>query len=471
MIYKKGKPMKRTIYDLSYKLSLEVHDIHSKKSTEEEITIYDAIEISETNTEVADLENDIKAKCDHYDKICNTITNINEKANELTTKYNSGIITTTDIAVAQEACRLTIKQLGYNSGIMLNFSKEDAASYPLQVAKLSIESMKTFIDGLIEKLIMLFKQIGNSVKKIYAKITILLNNNKKVAIGIKNYLEDSNYTTNIKQHPAEEVNKINNLLAIAFIAPHVGTNITDPVSILIDYIKTINNTTQIKETEKLIVGIGSIVIPIINKTGEYDPTIKTKIENMIDSYINKTKHSTPMYTNMLEVMEVQLPNSEATSKDIVHNTIITKAYGKHMTSITFDVFNKFKESKDAFPTIHTTITNVSNKDVKDMTYTIPSKQDIIKLLDTIINNTLESKLFSDLALTMVDISTKTLNKITSETKKVGDITPETKNIISRYSNLSKLAVSRIALDGIIGQVKGTKAVVQYCNLVSNYYRK
>lgn len=459
--------MKRSIYDLS----LEACKTHPKKSTEEEVSVDDAIELLETNTEVADLEANIGAKCDLYDKVCDVITGVTEQVDELNIKYDSGMVTTSDIAVAQEACRLTIKQLGYSSDVMLSFSKEDAANSPLQVAKLSTESMKTFVDSLLDKLIMLFRQIGNSVKKLYAKITILLNNNKKIAITMKNNLEDSEHTTDIKQHPADEVNKINNLLAIAFIAPHVGINITDPVSILIDYIKTINNTTQIKEAERLVVGIGSVVIPVINQKGEYDTSVKTKIENMIDGYLNKTRQSTPMYTNMLEVMEVQLPHTEATSKDIVRNTIITKAYGMHMTSITFDTFNKFKESKDVFPTIHTTTTNVSGKDVKDMTYAIPNKQEVIKLLDTIINNTLESKLFSDMALTMVDISTKTLDKITSETKKVGDLTPETKNTISRYSNLCKLAVTRIALDGILGQVKGTKAVVQYCNLVSNYYRK
>jgi hypothetical protein len=460
--------MKRSIYDLS----LEASETHSKQSTDAEISVYDFVEISDTDTEVNDLENDIETKCDQYDKVCDTINTITEKADELTTKYNTGNITSSDIAVAQEACRLTIKQLGYNlNDNMLSFSKEDTVSYPLQVAKLSIENMKTFIDGLIEKLIMLFKQIGNSIKKIYVKITVLLNNNKKIAASLKKYLENSNHDAGVKQHPVNEANKISNILAVAFIAPHVGTNITDPVSILIDYVNTINSTTQIKEAEKLIVDIGNIIIPSINQNGKYDSEVKEKIENIIDSYINKTRQSAPMYANMLEVMEVQLPKTEADPKEIVRNTIITKAYGKHMTSITFETFNKFKKSKDIFPTIHTTATNVPNKDIKDMTYDIPKKQDVIKLLDIIVSKTSDSKTFSDLALNMVNTGTKSLNKITSETKKVGDLAPETKNAVSKYSNLCKLAVTRIALDGILGQVKGTKAVVQYCSIVSNYYRK
>jgi hypothetical protein len=256
----------------------------------------------------------------------------------------------------------------------------------------------------------------------------------------------------------------------------------------------IYNTAQVA---KIGTYLGAVIVSIGGKLGK-DPSVE-----LIDyiKLLQDTKHITT-YTNILKdgtsgqlaVLKAPAETSkEAAEKfaDDLYNTFSKISYARILTKVLdaakhdgrFDAPETGLYVPYAIigKTVHAFSFN-EDEHFKSITFTakpdalsaikvdMPTKAGLIKLLGMVAETAKKSKEFESAVSKEINDADKLIADLSKEVMK-GELTPEAKRSVTNYSNTIRIVTANLAVDSILAQVRGTKAILAYCTMgVKNLIR-
>lgn len=369
-------------------------------------------------------------------------------------------VTVVDALVSQEQLRATAKMLGATPESIFGakISQESAESNPATALQLSVEGAKEFLLKIAEEVKAIFQRIVANIKKLYVKAVVMLNRTEKTAIKLRDAVSKRGDAAADAAFTDGEVATIANRLGAVIVgtgAKELGAN---PDSVLGGYIESLKSPTTVKNT------IGAI---------------KTAAGFATAAVAGDEAKAQESYGKLVDAMKAIDPSGSAGFLNDVEKNLDKGGFGKSALSNPkviavigtrvqcvgmMGVEGKPETAKFAAGTIA-----LSADAVKAIKVAVPAKASVLKLLDGVIGASKASKTFSDAAIAEVDAADKLIGSIASEVKKQKEVSSAGKLAVTRFINATRVATANVALNSILAQVNGAKAVLTYCTLAAKKY--
>jgi predicted transcriptional regulator len=427
---------------------------------EPEQVIDDTEATDELNEIHAEVKQDILTADDSEEVIYELQDKIveNEKLLETPEVVSSG-----SVVVAQESLKRSARILGVSVAAVSGLfpSNEAVNEDPVFALKISNESAREFIQGIVEKLKVLFERIKLAIKKLYTKLVVITSFAEKKAISLKSVVK------NVKGTPtdltAQDIKYISNILGVVIAVNH-GNFSGDVSGIVGQYLSTVTNSNTIN---KMTANTAAVIKSITDLNAK--PTIDIKDIYTVDDMILKTCDGKTYANAMLEkltnsLMENKMFNIEGDKT----NSALVSVIPIRFDGITIDGIGiisntkiDVKDAKDLMTSTSIRIVKATLSPVIIDKFSIhaPTKEVLSKVLDNVINASKQTKSFSTNMLANIDKIDHDISKLYNL-----ELTPELKDITRRTITTTRLVATHAVLNGVLGQVAATKAVLSYCNL-------
>lgn len=462
---------------------------------EVEDLIEDQMATEEVNGLVVEMQNDLNA----LDEAHEAVDALQETQATIAEKLETPeAVTAEDVAIAQEALKLTAASLGVdlNSFNITTMSYESSKAYPSEALQVSMESIDDFLNTLSQNIHNLIVRVGLWIKKMIVKVMVMFNGASKKAEALLAEIKDKQDDAGAEFDVKIEY-KIGHLLLAIAIANNkvVPDNAAEIVGFLTESttnktslaaIKTANEVYKLAvDNEKEFSGIAysfrsdagdqaveNFAQKLLKLSGEGGNTVNESIRESLKKHLEQIA--------MRDKKSIDVGIGEPGLYKLYNNVHITpiRIDGdkfKCLTIFGLDIIklkspysvtpeNAKKAMKNAFTGYVTTI-NSSSTDAGAKKLT---KANLIKVLNYIVSDGTKSiKSLSDSIL-------KELSQTEAETNKLHALIAKDDVYVNKYgkkhsnmmlSALGKLAQNRIvsvSLDTILGAIGAHKAVLYYC---------
>jgi hypothetical protein len=439
--------MRKSIFSLAHEDDSELYGA----DTSGEITPEDMIESQADHDEfletAASAQTDIAA-IEESDDIVEDASDVAEDIDDKLEQPEK--VTGDDVMVAQESMRIICHRYGVQPEAVLGrrLSHESASVNPVHSLRLAREGVGEFIKDVIEGIRKLFRRLIENIKKLYAKVVSFFTGTEKVASKMLVKVNSSGEAPSDAKFTEEETSKISNLLG-ALILSNGGKLGKDPVALLGNYMNTLQDIKQITGYTNVLKNGSVDQLTILNADPDkVEELAKKATKNMYDKLGN-----TPS-----PVIKQIGHNSNAANKAIVPASAEVIPFAVSGTKTRAFVV----DGEDRIKSV--TLLSVMSS-IKHITVEVPTKASIVKLLGMVINASKKSKDFEAAVTKEVNDADKILAEMIKEVANK-DLTPAAKHSVTNYLSAVRTVVSNVAVDTVLAQVNGIKAVMTYCAIAS-----
>ncbi len=373
------------------------------------------------------------------------------------------LITEASVVVAQESLKRGARLLGISADAVSGYfpTSEAMKSDAVFALRISNESAHDFIKTVIEKLKAVFERMKLAIKKLYTQLVVITSFAEKKATAMKATIK------NINSKPADlteqDVKYIGRVLGVV-IAANDGNFSGDVSSKTGQYLSTVTNSQTIN---KMSANVASIIKEITDLNTK--PTVDIEDIYGVDESIQRTCDGKTYADAMLEkitngLMSGRIYNVDGSkSGSNLISVLPIRFDGTTIDGIGIISNTKIpvKDAKDLMTatTIKIVKATLSPVSIEKFNIHSPSKEVLAKVIDQVINASRQSKSFSENMLANIDKIDHNISKLYSL-----DLTPELKEVTRRTITTTRLVTTHGVLNGILGQVAATKAVLTYCNI-------
>jgi hypothetical protein len=443
--------MRKSIYLLAHEDDSELYSTGSGEITPEDMieSQADHDEFLETAASAQTYVNAIEESDDIINVTEDIADNIDEKLEQ---PQN---VTADDVMVAQESMRIICHRYGIAPEAVLGrrLSHESASVNPIHSLRLAREDAKEIMKTVINNIRILFKQLIVSIKKLYAKAVVLLSRTEKVANNLIKKIADYGEAPADAKFSDSEVSKITSKLGAVIVS--IGGKLTkNSETELNDFIKILQDVNHLKtytHALKLVISDGANFARLTPE--EANQNSKNVTENIYKIF-NKIDYG-PIFKKVLEA------TGHNKFVSVPKGTIIPYAInGTKVRTFIFDEPGNLKSS---------TLT-VAPEALKAITISIPSKASIIKLITAVLTAAKKSNDYEHEASSIVNEGDKYMNEVYEKYGSVahGEAGSRT---LKTYVTTVRTIAANIAIDSILAQVNGTKAILIYCNIAAKKLTK
>lgn len=370
-------------------------------------------------------------------------------------------VTAADALVSQEHLHMAAKMLGADQQVVFGarISHESAESNPATALQLSVEGAKEFLLKIAEQVKAIFQRIVMNIKKLYVKAVVMISRTEKTAIKMKDSISKRGEAAAEADFEVGDVSGIASRLGAVIIGSGHTELGADPMKVFAGYIDSLKTPTAVKNTIAAIKSTSAIAIGAISGDAAKG---SASLEKLVDSL----KEIDPSgNTGFLNDVEGNLGNGKF-SKSTLGNAHVVAVIGTRVqcVGVIDSADKKIENSKFAAGVV--TVTPDALKSIK---VAVPSKAEVLKVLDGVIAISKATKAFSDAALAEVDAADKLIASVTAEVKKAKEVTPVASLAVTKFINAARVSTASVTLNAILAQVNGAKALLAYCSISSKHF--
>jgi hypothetical protein len=357
--------------------------------------------------------------------------------------------------VAQESMRIICHRYGITPETVLGrrVSHESASINPIHSLRLAREDASDFVKTVIDGIRNLFKRLLVTIKKLYAKAVVMFSRTEKIAIKLADKVEEYGEAPADAKFSDSEVAKITSKLGVVIIAE--GGNLPkEPFQTFVNYFTIISNAKYISTYTNVLKDTAADQLSILKLDTNAAEEAAKKVNDEFFKKLEKI-YLPPIFDEIL--------NYEGKGKFIVPEKGTVFPFAITGTKVRAFVITEDMHFKSE------TLT-AKPEALKTIQIDIPSRLAIIRILRRIADFAKESKEFEAAALKETDEADKILADLSKEIMK-GKLTPAAKRSVTNYSSAVRIVTANLAVDSILAQVNGAKAILEYCVIASKKFSK
>lgn len=445
--------MRQSIFALAHEDDTALDNVVAETPITPEEVIEDQADHDEFAETAAAAQTDIAA-IEESDEIAEEATDVAEDIEEKLEKPEE--VTADDVMVAQESMRIICHRYGVDPEAVVGsrLSHESASANPIHALKLSQESASDFVKKIIDGIRNIFKRLIVTIKKLFAKAVVLLSRNEKVATKLAAVVAAAGEAPADAKFDDAEVAGIAARLGAVIVAEG-GKLGKDPVAGLGEYIAILQDAKHIATYTTVLKDAAAGQMGVLKASAETAEEAGKKAAEELSKKLGGT-------TTAAVLKKVGSAAGDA-------NKFLSPVKGEVVPfAVTGTKVRAFAFGEGGRLT-SVTLT-VAPAALKGITVDVPSKASIVKLLEAVVATAKKSKDYEAAATKEVDEADKILADLTKEVMK-GELTPAAKRSVTNYSSAVRVVTANLAVDSILAQVSGTKAILGYCSMAAKKLAK
>lgn len=315
-----------------------------------------------------------------------------------------------------------------------------------------------FILLLIDKLKITFQKAGLLFKNIYTKILVATSNVSKRAETARVRLKSYGTTVSSELSKRERENIINHIGVVL-----AANNISNDNALSSSLAEYLNLISDYRQQGNMINGMDKLKDYVLKKNNSLTSEEVTASYKELETVINTINTDGVSYNKYINIFIEEVSKSNIISGTLLRPVFIS-AYGVDIKVFGFD-----KTSDEIMPKIESV--TIDDDRLDKLNVFIPNVSTIEKILDSVVMATGKTKTLYD----QYHNQMKTIEQHFEDIKHYKDshkeLNPETSKYFTMLYEYGRLIGTRIKLDSIIGQIRGTKNTLVCCELYINKYRK